>query len=69
MPIEKLHFEEDFLDAAIQYLDELSVIFYHCNILPDLVFADPQVLLDKVTELVIKSFELDNLSKEHACTL
>ena len=64
--VEKLHFEEDSLDAAIQYLDELSVIFYYCDILPDVVFADPQVLLDKVTELVIKSFEIDKLSKEHA---
>ena len=57
--IEKLHFEEDAgeFDAAIHYLDELSVLLYYPRILPDIVFADPQVVLDKITELVIASFE------------
>ena len=53
--VDKLHFEKDAaeFDAAIQYLDELSVLLHYPNILPGVVFADPQVLLDKVTELVI----------------
>ena len=64
--VEKLHFKEDSLDAAIEYLDQISVLFHYRDILPDVVFADPQVILDKVTELVIKSFEINKLSKEQA---
>ena len=57
--IKRLHFEEDAaeFDAAIQYLDELSVLLYYPRILSDVIFADPQVILDKVTELVVASFE------------
>ena len=67
--MEKLHFEEDAgeFDAAIRYLDELSVLLYYPRILPDVVFADPQVVLDKVTELVIASFERNtSKSKGHS---
>ena len=57
--VEKLHFEDDAaeFDAAIQHLDELSVLFYYPHILPEVVFANPQVILDKVTELVVASFQ------------
>ena len=48
----RLHFDESTLEAALMYLDELSLIFYYPNILPELVFTNPQVLLDKVSELV-----------------
>ena len=65
---EKLHFEEDALDAAIEYLDQISVLFYYRDILPNVVFSNPQVILDKVTELVMKSFEVNKLSKKHALT-
>ena len=58
--IDKLHFEEDAaeFEAAIHYLDELSVLFHYPSILPDVIFADPQVLLDKVTELVLAFFQI-----------
>ena len=57
--VKKLHFEDDAaeFDAAIQYLDDLSVLFYYPHILPEVIFADPQVILDKVTELVLASFQ------------
>ena len=48
----RLHFDESTLEAALMYLDELSLILYYPDILPDLVFTNPQVLLDKVSELV-----------------
>ena len=54
----KLHFDESTLEAALVYLDELSLIFYFPEILPELVFTNPQVLLDKVTELVKEHFDL-----------
>ena len=61
----KLHFEEDAaeFDAAIHYLDDLSILLHYPNILPRVVFADPQVLLDKVTELVLTSFKMSIISK------
>ena len=62
--VEKLHFEDDAaeFDAAIQYLDELSVLFHYPHILPEVIFADPQVIIDKVTELVIASFQRCNVA-------
>ena len=53
--IEKLHFEEDAVDAALQYLDQVSAILYYPKILPNVVFTDPQIVLDKVSELVFES--------------
>ena len=64
--IEKLHFEEAAVEAALQYLEKLSVLFYFPEILPEIVFADSQVIIDKVSELVFKSAETDGLSKSHA---
>ena len=64
--VEKLHFEEAAVEAALQYLEQLSVLFYFPEILPEVVFADPQVIIDKVSELVFKSAETDELSKSHA---
>ena len=58
--MDKLHFEDDAaeFDAAIQYLHNLSVLFYYNDILPDVVFADPQVIYDKVSELVLAHYRL-----------
>ena len=66
--IEKLHFEEDAVDAALQYLDQVSAIMYYPKILPNVVFADPQIVLDKISELVFKCAEMEKLSKEQALT-
>ncbi len=66
LAMEKLHFKEDSLDAAIEYLDQISVLFYYRDILPNVIFADTQVILDKVTELVMKSYEISRLSMEYA---
>ena len=46
-------------NAAIDYLDKLSVLFHYPDILPDVVFVDPQLLLDKLTELVVKAYEIE----------
>ena len=54
----RLHFDSESFDAALEYLDGLNIIFYYSNTLPDVVFTDPQVLLDKVTELVKLSYKL-----------
>ena len=64
--IEKLHFEEDAVDAAFKYLHQLSVLHYYPSILPNVLFANPQILLDKVSELVFKSVEIKELPKKQA---
>ena len=50
----QLHFDKHTLDAALEFLDEISVLFYYPEVLEGVVFTDPQVLLDKVTEPVEK---------------
>ena len=54
----RLHFDSKSFEAALEYLDGLNIIFYYPDTLPDVVFTDPQVLLDKVTEIVKLSYEL-----------
>ena len=46
------HFSKESFDAALKYLHGLKLIFYYEEILPEVVFIDPQTILDKITELV-----------------
>ena len=39
-------------EAAIKYLDKLNIMFYRHQVLRGVVFANAQVILDKITELV-----------------
>ena len=55
---DKLNFNDHTLVAALQFLDEISVVFYFPEILGNVVFTNPQILLDKVTELVQKIYHL-----------
>ena len=52
------HFTRESLDDVLQYLHNLKLIMYYKDILPDVVFIDAQILLDKITELVVYSIEL-----------
>jgi len=49
---QRFHFDEESFEEALKYLHSLNVLFYYNDILPDIVFCDPMVLLDKITELV-----------------
>ena len=42
---------------ALLFLDEVNIILYYPNILPNVVFCNPQFLLRKVTEIIVASFE------------
>ena len=53
-----LGIEEDSFNAALVYFDELNIIKYSPDILPDVVFIDSQIPLDKVSELVHHSYLL-----------
>ena len=55
---QRFHFTDESFEEALKYLDSLNILFYYKNVLPDVVFCDSQVLLDKVTELVEYSYRL-----------
>ena len=53
-----LRIREDSFDATLEFFDKLNVIKYSPDILPNVVFIDSQIPLDKVSELVHHSFLL-----------
>ena len=55
---ESLGLEEESFDGALDFFHSVSLMFYFRDILPEVVFIDPQVILDKVSELVEFMFEL-----------
>ena len=62
------HFTRESLDDVLQYLHSLKLIMYYKDILPNVVFIDSQVLLDKITELVEYSIELRAKSSSRVVT-
>ena len=48
----QLHFHEDALSEALKFFHQNHIFHYYPSTLPEIVFCDTQVLLDKVTELV-----------------
>ena len=46
------------LETSLQYFDDLNIFLYFPSVLPEVVFSDPQVPLNKVTELVHFSYSL-----------
>ena len=46
------------LETSLQYFDDLNIFIYFPSVLPEVVFSDPQVPLNKVTELVHFSYSL-----------
>ena len=46
------------LTAALEYFDDLNIFLYYPSVLSEVVFSEPQVLLNKVTELVHFSYSL-----------
>ena len=52
------NFTRESFEAALKHLHRLKLIFYYDDILPEVVIIDAQALLDKITELIVYSFEL-----------
>ena len=48
------------LTAALEYFDNLNIFLFYPSILPEVVFSNPQVLLDKITEIVHFSYCLQS---------
>ena len=64
----RFHFTDESFEEALKYLDSLNILFYYKDVLPEVIFCDPQVLLDKVTELVEHSYRLQTAACRHVAT-
>ena len=53
-----LNINAEALTAALKYFDNLNILLYYPSVLSEVVFSEPQVLLNKVTELVQFSYHL-----------
>ena len=58
-----LGIEEQSCEDALNFFHSLNLLFYYPDILPDLVFVEPQVLLDKVTELVEQMYRMQDRAR------
>ena len=55
---DSLGFTEGELDAALAFFDKLNIFLYKKSILPKVVFTNPQVPVDKLSNLVEKRYHL-----------
>ena len=55
---ETLGFSDGELDVALDFFDKLNIFVHKKNILPNVVFTNAQVPLDKLSELVEKQYQL-----------
>ena len=53
-----LRFSEGELEAALSFFDKLNIFLYKKDILPDIIFTDAQVPLDKLSALVARQYYL-----------
>ena len=58
-----LGFSEGELEAALSFLDKLNIFLYKKDILPNIIFTDAQVPLDKLSVLVEKQYHLKAAEK------
>ena len=58
-----LDFSEGELEAALSFLDKWNIFLYKKDILPDIIFTDSQVPLDKLSVLVEKQYHLKAAEK------
>ena len=65
---ESLGLDEASFDAALDFFHSVSLMFYFREILPAVVFIDPQVMLDKVSEPIEFMFELREPEDQDECT-
>ena len=55
---ESMDIDDESCEEALNFFNGLNMLFYFPDILEHLVFVDPQILLDKVTELVEESYRM-----------
>ena len=54
----RLKINNEALKAALNYLDELNILLYYPSLLPNVLFAEPQALVDKSSELIGFNYKL-----------
>ena len=55
---ELMEMDDESCGEALNFFDGLNMLFYFPDILPQMVFMEPQMLLDKVSELVEETYHL-----------
>ena len=65
----RFHFDHELFEEALQYLDQLNILFYYKHVLPNVVFCNAQVILDKITELVEYNYHLRTDPNQGRATL
>ena len=61
---DSMKIDEGSCEEALNFFNRLNMLFYFPDILTDLVFVEPQTLLDKVTELVEESYRVSQGKKD-----
>ena len=65
-----LNFPPDDVISVLTFLSDYNLVLYYSLLLPKVIFTTPQVLLDKVTELIECVYQLSNpgnsVSQPHA---
>jgi len=60
-----LHLSMKDLNAVLDHLANFGVIHYYPHLLPDVVFVDPQFILDKISEVVKFHYKLRHYQHSH----
>ena len=60
-----LHLSKRDLNAALDHLASFGVIHYYPHLLPNIVFVDPQFILEKISEVVKFHYKLRHDSQPH----
>ena len=55
---ERVQLKDEAFTAALNHLAECNILLYYPDVLPDVVFCNPQVLLSIITELVQHRYKL-----------
>ena len=55
---ESMEMDDGSCEEALNFFNGLNLLFYFPTILPNLVFIEPQMLLDKVSELVDETYHM-----------
>ena len=53
-----LNIREESFEAALVFLDELNIIMYNPKVLPDVIFINSQIPLDKLSELIYHCYRM-----------
>ena len=61
---DSMKIDEGSCEEALNFFNRLNMLFYFPDILADVVFVEPQILLDKVTELVEESYRVSQGKKD-----